>query len=75
MSNAFNYSSLTKKENFLLVAAINDKSKVLTVLYVLLLKVNNVFTDFIIFTKKQEFNSPVGIKISMMGNPAMGKKN
>jgi alkyl hydroperoxide reductase subunit D len=96
ISNAFNYTSLTKKESYLLAlaVAINDKSSILidnfkaqaieygaieddiieTVSCVSLLNINNVFYRFRHFTKKEAYNSPAGIKMSVMGNPVMGKE-
>ena len=45
-----------------------------TVSCVSLLNINNVFYRFRHFTKKEAYNSPAGIKMSVMGNPVMGKE-
>jgi alkyl hydroperoxide reductase subunit D len=96
LSNAFNYSGLTKKESYLLAlaVAINDQSSSLiptlknlaaehgatedefieTISCVSLLNINNVFYRFRHFTKKEVYNAPAGIKMSVMGNPVMGKE-
>jgi alkyl hydroperoxide reductase subunit D len=64
-------------ENFKSLATENGANEdeiIETVSCVSLLNVNNVFYRFRHFTKKEFYNTPAGIKMSVMGNPLMGKE-
>lgn len=52
----------------------NEDDIIETISCVSLLNINNVFYRFRHFTKKDYYNAPAGIKMSVMGNPIMGKE-
>lgn len=74
---AINDKSKNLIDTFKTLAAENgavDDDFIETVSCVSLLNINNVFYRFRHFTKKEAYNAPAGIKMSVMGNPVMGKE-